>query len=775
MSGKTRASLLSLTIIAVIVFSAFGSTIAYADGETTPESPPAEATTTPEGASTETTSEAAATDVAAEATATPEAAPAESEGTEAESAAEPTKETAPATEEAAPAAEEPVLTEVPENTTVTVVDANGEAQPLATQEAATAIAESDPIWCPAGAVPVPGQGGCTASFSSFTELLTTLSGNPAYSGAGTIYVQQGAYNNSNDPGGVIDFNSPSYDLSNIRNSDLTVTGGWNGSNAADPASTSNFTDTRILIGSSDNRWGGALTVNNITMTFSNPGVEIPATPENALTLYSAGQVELNNVTISNAPSAGVEIDAGGGVVIENSKFHRNKTAGAIVRATGGVTILDSEFQNPLVTRQRRQIVGLDVTSGGAVTLRNILASGNREVGVNIMAGDAITIDTGTFNGTMDIEGPRSAPTEFLGYGLQARTPGDITLTSIVANDNFLWGAKLDAGGRIAIANSQFNGNTTETDGFIDDTGLFITNAALVSLTTVEANDNRMFGAQINSAGNVSINDSLFNNNRGVIIVNGVNTFYGHGLQVTSGADILINNTDATGNSLFGAELTATGQVSINAPIGQTSDFSNTTTGPNGDVVGQSLQITSGGNTSLTNVVLNNNQTFGAEIQSGGTAWLENVTANDNGTDGVSVQATCVHLIGGTYSGNGGFGLNLNSSALNLLTPPTFSNNGSGNMNPASPPTCSFFTASTPAAASNIFTSLQLAPQTSTTTAVQTSADDSNASSENVSLSTFMAKTNAHASIFIGRYIYADSDAGIQVFSLVPAFDVLARD
>ena len=66
MFGKTRASLLSFTIIAVIIFSAFGPTIAYADGET-PEAPPAEATAAPEEApaeetSTETTSEAAPAD-----------------------------------------------------------------------------------------------------------------------------------------------------------------------------------------------------------------------------------------------------------------------------------------------------------------------------------------------------------------------------------------------------------------------------------------------------------------------------------------------------------------------------------------------------------------------------------------------------------------------------------------------------------------------------------------------------------------------------------------
>ena len=743
MSGKTRASLLSLTIIAVIIFSAFApATIAYADGET-PETPPVEATTAPEEArdketSTETTSESTE--------ATSEAVPSE---------ASDTKEAVAESAEA-----EPVLAEVPENTTVTVLDANGESQPLATQEAADAIAESDPIWCPAGASPIPGSNGCTGSFGSFDELLTFLSGNAAYAGAGTIYVEQGAYA-GNDPGGVIDFNSPTYDLSNIRNADLTVTGGWNpGSGAVDPANTSNFTDTRILIGSSTSPWGGSVSINNITMTFSSANGEIPATPENALTVVSAGDVSLSNVSISNAPSAGADIEAAGNVTIDDSKFHRNKTHGANIRAGGNVTVTDSEFQNPRVTRQRRQIVGMDINSGGAVTLANVVANGNREEGVDIVAAGAVTIGNSVFSGMKEID-----DTEFLGFGLRVVTPAEINVDSVTANDNFLWGAWLDGGGPIAVANSIFNANTTESPGFIDDTGLFIYGDNIVSLFNVTASENRLYGAWIETAGNVSINQSTFNNNRGVTDTGTGNTFHGHGLFVDTDADILINNTTATGNMLFGAELNAGGQVAISADIGSTSDFSNTGTGAAGGE-GQSLQITSGGNTSLTNVVLNNNQSFGAEIQSGGFVWLENVTANDNGADGVALQATCTHLIGGTYSGNGQYGLNLGNSALNLLVPPTFSGNGAGDMFPENPPTCSFSFGGSTGAATNIFTS-----QVSATAANADAGD-----SQSMSLNQFLASSRtAHGSIFFGQYAYADTAAGIQVFALVPAFDVLAKE
>src|SRR5574341_1910278 len=129
MSSKVRTFLLSLTVIAVLIFSAIGPTIVYADDG----APPAG-----DGGRT------------------------------------------------GPPAANPSMTGVPENTSVAVLDVAGRPQPLATQAAAVAIATTnDPIWCPAGQL--PGGSGCTAPYGSFTELLNALAGNPAFQGAGTIY------------------------------------------------------------------------------------------------------------------------------------------------------------------------------------------------------------------------------------------------------------------------------------------------------------------------------------------------------------------------------------------------------------------------------------------------------------------------------------------------------------------------------------------------------------------------------------------------------------
>ena len=225
MTVKLRASFLSMAIIMVLVFSAVRPINAYADDGTPSGDTTTEVTSNPEGESSEGGStEGSTTEEVTVSQTTEESVPVEGvDGSSPTEGAVPSTDAAPAVEgdpalaegtqpstEAAPAEAEAatpeasILSEVPENTDVTVLDANGEVQSLATQEAADAIATSDPIWCPGGQSPTPGQNGCTPSFPSFDELLSYMSGNTGYQGAGTIYVQQGAYQ-GNDPNYVIDF------------------------------------------------------------------------------------------------------------------------------------------------------------------------------------------------------------------------------------------------------------------------------------------------------------------------------------------------------------------------------------------------------------------------------------------------------------------------------------------------------------------------------------------------------------------------------------------
>lgn len=746
MSDKTRTSLLSLAIIIVLVFSAVSPIIVYADDGTTSDEPPTEVASNPDEATTE-------------------------EGKDDANSGE--EVTPPkSTEEAPLDPDSSILKDIPDNTVVAVLDTNGELQPLATQDTADSIATSDPIWCPGSQGPTPGANGCTESFTSFDGLLTFLSGNSGYQGAGTIYVQQGEYH-GNDPNNIIDFNAAPYDLSNIRNSNLTVTGGWNTSNnTIDPASPSTFSDYSILIGSSTNPWGGSLTINNISMKLSRA----PDPQMSGLTLYTQGDIVLSNVSVSEAPNNGAELHADGDVNVQNSSFDRNRGAGgAIIDAGGDVAIANSTFGN--LSEYRQQVVGLDIVSGGSTSLFAVLANNNREVGTNINAGGRVTIGNSFFSGTKEMYDSENG-TVFLGYGLQVVTPDAIDIDNVTANDNFLWGASLEADGDIAISDSEFNANTTENPGFIDDTGLFITGGGNVALNNVTANDNRLYGAQIDATGTVSINNSTFNNNRGVTTIGGVTTYHGHGLQINSLADIFINNTNALNNMLFGGQLNADGEIAISNSI-----FSDTSTGSSTNLAGKGLEIVSAGNVSLASTVLDNNQTVGADVQAGADIFLDLVTATDNGTDGVTTQGTCTHVFGGTYSGNGQYGLNLGSSALDLMSPATFANNGVGDIFPENQVICSPSQSSgdpatngdpttngAPAAngsagASNLFTSASYYSVSRTV------------GSENVSLSSFLANTKTGNSsmhgTFIGKYAYVHSINGLQIIALYPISQEIA--
>ena len=795
MFSKIRTTLLSLAVIAVMIFSAVGPTIVYADDGAPPDATAPhtidsesdnggadKCDSNKEGKNKDKKGKKNKSGGKHSNKCSSDGEPADTSGGEAESGAtdsapDTSANTGSAEEASAPAADTPpadLLSQVPENTSVTVLNADGQPEPLATQEAAHAIATTtDPIWCPqvtpgVAPLPIPGTNGCTPSFTSFTLLLTFLAANATtYQGAGTIYVEQGTYGGSES---VIDFNA--YNLSNISSSDLTVQGGWDTTpNPVDPATagTSNFI-VPILIGSSTNPWGGSLTINNLMITGAQSG----------LTLYAQNNITIGNVQVTDSViGAGAEINAGGNVTINNSKFLRNNTAGAIVNAGANVAVATSEFSNSF--NQRRQIKGLDITSGGSVSLFQVLAIGNRRVGTDINAVGRVTIGSSEFSETNGLNGG-----VFYGYGLRVVTPDEIELLAVTANNNFLWGADLDAGGRIAIGDSVFNANSTESPTFIDDTGLLITSGADVALNNVTANDNRLIGAVIDAVGAVSINNSTFSNNRGVTVdAGGATTLHGLGLQVSSLSNISLNTVTASNNTLFGAHLDAGGEVVINNSI-----FSNNSTGSTADLLGRGLEVISAGNASIANTTLDGNQTFGGAILAGGHTFLDVITATNNGLDGMQVEALCTHLNGGTYSGNGQYGLNLINSALDITVMPTFANNGAGDIFPATPATCPPLfpiftganpgTVTSPVASSNSGSGLQQAVSYSPLAGAGANATSIFGASLNSLLYGITREVTADArvtSIFVGNYIYvytiyhADTDPSLdnlQIILVTPA-------
>jgi hypothetical protein len=295
----------------------------------------------------------------------------------------------PAVEEVPPAEDltvPEVLEQLPADTSLVVLDENGEVLPLTAEEAAAVVVSGDPIWCPTGVDPNPGVDGCTYAQASLSELITVLQTQTAgvfdYAGAGTIYIaaDYDASTASSPDYGTDIFFSPDPESSfQIGLTDLVVQGGWGGA----PGSSSNLSGINSL-----NFWYWrstplSLTLNNIILDGAGWNGDLPN--GSGLSVDgNYGNVELNNVSVTNSNWDGASIYATGNVELNNVTVTHSDEEGVSIHNEGDVTIRNSDFSN--------NGDGLYVYAYGNVTLNGVTANGNHSTGA----------DVGTTGGNMDI-------------------------------------------------------------------------------------------------------------------------------------------------------------------------------------------------------------------------------------------------------------------------------------------------------------------------------------------------------------------------------------
>ena len=665
-----RAFFMALTILAFLLFSTIGTTPVYADDgtdlpdtkTTTEEAPPAEEEEKqPADAETSVDEDGQsvkdpATDVEQP---SDEGEPSVEENSEGTSTEEPAKT---------------ILEQVPENTTVTVLDNDGNALPLASQETAEAIySDYDPIWCPAGQAPTPGENGCTQSFNSFDELLTFLQaneGDPAYQQAGTIYIEQGNYLGGESE---IDFND--YNFNQINNFDLTLQGGWdttfdpdvNG----DPTFTSTSFNVAIIIGSSANPWAGSLTLNNISIS----GVS----GQTGLTLHTTSVINLEQVQVTNS-QAGMDLNAGDEVSLLDVNASDNEDYGARVQGDQ-IAIDTANFSNNGST-------GLDVDSLSTVALISVIADNNQTIGANIFAGDLVAISQSSFGGNGET-------------GLNVVTPGIIALNMVTADGNHELGANLQ-GGETAVENSSFsnNGSGVETDP--TGSGLQIVSTDDVTLINVTANDNQFFGADIQAQGFVFIQNAFFSGHQSVLpegvdndVCSGYQVevadwvdfdFCGYGLKVVTPGDIFLDGVTGNFNNLWGAWLDGN-NVSV-----YNSQFNNNVTNSINFVDDTGMLIFASGLVDIFRTEAMENRLYGALIEAEGPVFIVESTFTGNQGFicldmwcntmehfGVGLDVTTPDLIfirDTDVSDNNLFGALLNGSQV-IIEDSSFNNNSMG--------------------------------------------------------------------------------------------------
>jgi hypothetical protein len=500
-----------------------------------------------------------------------------------------------------------VLSQVPAGTELVVVDRSRHKVPLAYQEAAHIVAAGDPIWCPAGAPPIPGAGTCTLTYPNLYSLINAFITNaiPDPAANGVIWIF-GYSTNSNVPDSsvsAIQINGTNVNLGTWANFSLALKGGWTGT----AAGTINTSDpSRFNVPISIVNWNADVTLSDITIT----GVVGAGTT--ALTVTTAKKITLTDLDVIS--------NAGHGATLNN------------MTGSSDVVVTSAQFTGNTAGS------GLEVYSNGAVSLNSITAISN--------GGSGVLVDNSGATGNKPVTLTGSNEFKFNLWGLVIYSNGAVTLHNITSIGN-------SSGSGLTVINPYLGPtlpqNVTLTGFGIfnqnSDAGLDIETYGAITLTAVTADGNGSYGAYLNNYGTGSINYPYATLPRAVTITGAPDAEFMNnniGLFINSFGAITLIGVEADGNTTYGAlvENDFAGAVGGVTFGGWGADFSN-----NGDY----------GLHAVTKGAITGGGTFGLS------AW-------SNGSDGVrldnynalSPKAVTINGSYGMFGNNGGSGLTVYS-------------------------------------------------------------------------------------------------------------------
>ena len=407
-----------------------------------------------------------------------------------------------------------------------------------------------------------------------------------------------------------------------------------------------------------------------------------------------GNVTLKNVKSNNNSGRGADIYATGATTITNSTFSFNSLQGLRLNTTGGAVTINGivarsnslsilyieKFEKSLsvsnaILHDSAGGNGLYAlsTSKAPATLRSIYASRNDQYGIYLKTSGEIVLGNLQITDSVNKSGVYVDQTEAVskisvtnsnfvsnatsdvGDGLEIKSLGTVTLTSINASNNARHGVNID--------NCQYDGVlakckgigtitfTSPADGSFQtanyfsgnwNSGIFLVSNNSVTLTNVQSNSNVEYGLTLT---NYSATATLATNTN---LSYWSNQFNGNGLDgifVTGPGHISLKNTDASYNSGNG--------------FASTSNLKNISV-TNGefnynDLTGMS--ILSSGNVTLTNVNASGNDWWGLPDDHYG-VYIDNSTGIGN----VAVKTSASYLTN-TIDNNDVAGLFINTKGL----------------------------------------------------------------------------------------------------------------
>ena len=504
---------------------------------------------------------------------------------------------------------------------------------------------------------------------------------------------------------------------NVSMADVTATG--NGDEGVQISNTGSTTNAFVLIGGTNVFTGnrgyglyvtskGAITASNVTAdgSVNDSGAYLDNDETGAV-----GGVTLTGTNSFNGNyDYGLEIDSRGAVSLNNITADNNITQFGVNIYNGGTSASGDVTITGTNSFSGNDDYGLVIGSRGTVSINNVTADGNKtQDGVNI-DNDAGTGDV-TLTGTLSFSNNGNGDGD---DGLYIDTKGNVAMANVVATGNKDEGVEIYNTDSTTNAFVQidgtnlFSGNTgnglyvlskgdiilsnVTSDGSVNDSGAYLNNnqsGAVGGIAVTGTNSfsgNNDWGLQVYSRGAVTLENITADGNKtqdgtyidndptgatGDVTIRGTNSFSGNGngdnddgLYITSRGNILLENITADSNTNFGGYITNTAS-------------------------------SSGATVTMNGVnVINNNADDGLIIYSDGTIQLNEITADGNGTGNADNGAelrndlgTADVIISGYYnsfSNNTGPGLDVYTRGnieLHFATV-TGNNTASGSLNGA---------------------------------------------------------------------------------------------
>lgn len=639
----------------VLLCSLFLVSTVYAQDGITPEATPdASPAVTEEAAADEEVPEVVAPDLDEEES--PAAEPLPAETAETNSEAEPALESPSETEEA-------IAEEMPVEESAIVPDAAQEdevpAGEVVENAPVQAIADSDPYFkvgtityafkltgtCPGNTATYI----CTESDNPLTAAIQYLIDHPAMVPTDRkVYVEEGDYDGVKIDGGT---------YANLAQ--------LNGLIGVDGSGLINFKGDLLINAPSNGFILSGFTVNG-TVSITN----------------AIGVIKLTDVHVFNDGGDGIYVETTGSIELTDVESSNNAGRGAELYAYGPasnyVKLINSEFDDNDVGESK---AGLFVDTIGTITLNGVSASRNTGDGAVLIDFKTLTISNSLFNDNYVNGDPHSSG---VGLFIDTSAIAAVTLNNVIASGNENTNISIATNGNVTATNIEVRWSDIGT-GMIVNSGNSAA-PATVTINNGQFRENYLEGLHVECKGNIALNNIIANQNTtgdGVYLDNclydvsactgtgGVtlsavwladmlNEFYdngGYGVEVFSKGAVTLSNLDAyanTGGGVYVRNDYGTGNATVNTTyIGSWYNWLGNNEGDTG------LLILSGGNIQVEYVAGNNNAKHGMDLKndtssSPRTIQVKNSEANGNDGDGLCINASgAVTLQNLAYVGNNG--------------------------------------------------------------------------------------------------------------------------